>query len=97
MDGAARAVAPGGLLVAISCSLEPEENETMGERFLAARTEFRRWAGGAGLELARFGDPIAAGAWRCLPDEDHDGFTVQVFERRTAAGGTTPESRERLY
>ncbi len=97
MVGAAGAVAPGGLLVAISCSLEPEENETLGERLLAERTELRRWTGGAGLELARFGDPIAAGAWRCLPDEDHDGFTVQVFERRTAAGGTARESRERLY
>ena len=38
LAGAAVAVAPGGLLVAISCSLEPEENEAVGERFLRARS-----------------------------------------------------------
>ncbi len=80
LRGAARSVAAGGLLVAISCSLEPEENEGAGERFLMAQGDFRRWEGGES-ELERRGERIASGAWRFLPEDDHDGFTVQVFRR----------------
>jgi 16S rRNA (cytosine967-C5)-methyltransferase len=38
----AAAVAPGGLLIYATCSLEPEENEDQVERFLAAHGEFAR-------------------------------------------------------
>ena len=82
LAGAAPSVAPGGLLIAITCSLEPEENERVVERFLARRPEFRllpldgllpgaldRWIAGPGL-------------WRMLTGGDHDGFTVHVVERR---------------
>jgi 16S rRNA (cytosine967-C5)-methyltransferase len=82
----AELVAPGGKLVAITCSLEVEENEAVAERFLAAHR---------GLELADLGAlaaPLAAhvegpGRWRVLPEGDHDGFTVHVFQRRDAGGG----------
>lgn len=78
--GAAPLVAPGGHLVAITCSLEAEENEGMVARFLAD---------GAGFEpapLDTLSEPQAAwaeapGRWRVLPADDHDGFTVHVLRR----------------
>jgi 16S rRNA (cytosine967-C5)-methyltransferase len=44
LDRSAAAVAPGGLLVYSTCSLEPEENQSQVERFLRAHPEFRREA-----------------------------------------------------
>jgi 16S rRNA (cytosine967-C5)-methyltransferase len=45
LDGAATVVAPGGLLVYATCSLEPEENERQVDRFLDRHPEFRREPG----------------------------------------------------
>jgi 16S rRNA (cytosine967-C5)-methyltransferase len=42
LDRVAETVAPGGLLIYATCSLEPEENRLQVERFLARRPEFRR-------------------------------------------------------
>jgi 16S rRNA C967 or C1407 C5-methylase (RsmB/RsmF family) len=74
-------VGNGGRLVAITCSLEAEENETIGERFLVAHRDF------APVDLMPLPTGLAThveapGRWRVLPDGDHDGFTVQVFARR---------------
>ena len=42
LDGASAAVAPGGLLIYSTCTLEPEENQQQVDRFLARDPEFRR-------------------------------------------------------
>jgi 16S rRNA (cytosine967-C5)-methyltransferase len=81
LAGAAPLVAAGGLLVAITCSLEAEENERVVERFRAEHPEF------APLPLAdRLGPPLAAGvtgagSWRALTGGDHDGFSVNVLAK----------------
>ncbi len=81
LQGASRAVAPGGILCWITCSLEPEENEDLARWFLETDSEFRLleledWV----LDEHRFGI-AGSGLWRCLPGGEHDGFTVLVFER----------------
>jgi 16S rRNA (cytosine967-C5)-methyltransferase len=40
LEAAAEVVAPGGLLVYSTCTLEPEENEVRVEAFLGARPDF---------------------------------------------------------
>jgi 16S rRNA (cytosine967-C5)-methyltransferase len=81
LERSAALVAPGGLLVAITCSVEAEENEAVGERFIAAHREFRPHPLDADLEPAVRAGVEAPGRWRVLPGDDHDGFTVQVFSR----------------
>ncbi|HXT52716.1 MAG TPA: transcription antitermination factor NusB [Thermoanaerobaculia bacterium] len=74
-------LAPGGVLVAITCSLEAEENEQVAERYLAAHPAMRARALAEHLEPALAAGIEAPGRWRVLPAGDHDGFTVQVFAR----------------
>jgi 16S rRNA (cytosine967-C5)-methyltransferase len=63
----ASAVASGGLLVLVTCSIEREENEAVAESFLATHDGFGRER-----------EP-----WRVLPGDGHDGFSVSVFRRDT--------------
>jgi 16S rRNA (cytosine967-C5)-methyltransferase len=81
MDGAAPLVAPGGLLVAITCSLEREENEEVVARFLERHRELSPEPLEEGLEGALAAGVIGAGGWRAMTGGDHDGFTVHVLRK----------------
>ena len=81
LEGAAPLVASGGRLIAITCSLESEENEDVMTRFLATHPELSLLPLEGLLE-----SPVAAGitglgAWRILTGGDHDGFSVQVLAK----------------
>lgn len=78
---AADCVATGGLLVVITCSLEPEENELVVEKLLSQSRDFERVPLVSELPSPQVDWAIAAGLWRILPAADHDGFTVQVLRR----------------
>jgi 16S rRNA (cytosine967-C5)-methyltransferase len=82
LAGAAPLVARGGLLVAITCSLEAEENQDSVARFLAEEPGFEP------LDLAAMLPPplarhvVGLGMWQVLAGDDHDGFTVHVLRCR---------------
>jgi 16S rRNA (cytosine967-C5)-methyltransferase len=77
LAAAATMVKPGGRLVYATCSLEPEENETVVSAFLQGRPEF------AIDPPDRFPLPLDADGWlRCRPDRHGtDGFAAVRFHR----------------
>jgi 16S rRNA (cytosine967-C5)-methyltransferase len=81
LGGVAPLVRPGGLLVAITCSLEPEENEAVTQAFLAGHREFdlAPLAGRLDAQLER--DVLGPGRWRALTGDDHDGFSVSALAK----------------
>jgi 16S rRNA (cytosine967-C5)-methyltransferase len=81
MQGAAPLVAPGGHLVAITCSLEEEENEAVVARFLATDPRFAPLELGGLLENPVASGVLAPGTWRILTGGDHDGFSVNVLKK----------------
>jgi 16S rRNA (cytosine967-C5)-methyltransferase len=82
LEGLAPLVAPGGLLVAITCSLEAEENEDVVEAFLSTHPELGRFDLARELTPPQTGFLRGPGFWRAFPGADHDGFSVSVLERR---------------
>jgi len=83
LSGAAPLVRPGGLLVAITCSLEEEENERVIARFLAGdgRPEWSPFPLAETLAPPFSGAVTGPGSWRVLPGGDHDGFSVNVLAK----------------
>ncbi len=82
LAGSADRVAPGGYLVAITCSLEVEENGDVVEDFAADSSDFEPVALDEVLDFAPAKHVIGPGAWRLLTGGDHDGFTAHVLKRR---------------
>jgi 16S rRNA (cytosine967-C5)-methyltransferase len=81
LEGAAPLVVPGGNLVAITCSLEPEENEEVVARFLERHADLSPRPLEGLLEPSAAEGLMGAGAWRMPTGGDHDGFTVHVLQK----------------
>ena len=81
LDAAATLVKPGGRLVYATCSVLPDENETIVEGFVAAHPAFA--LGDAQAALARAGVALDTGRVLKLSTPRHgcDGFFAAVLER----------------
>ncbi len=82
LAGAAPLVAAGGYLIAITCSLEAEENEQVIARFLEDHPQFSLLALEDHLEFPLDRWIVGPGVWRLLTADEHDGFTVHALIRR---------------
>lgn len=82
LAAAAPLLAPGGRLVAITCSIEAEENEELIAGAEGGLAQLRPVDLAASTPAPADRGLEAPGRWRLLPGGDHDGFTVQVLERR---------------
>jgi len=81
LRNAATALRPGGLLVYSTCTLLPEENESVIEWFLSERRDFRLLPANAAPETTR-ALVGADGFLRCFPHlHDSDGFFAAKLER----------------
>jgi len=81
LRGAAPLVAPGGLLVAITCSLEAEENEDVVRALLSERPDFALLPLTDHMEPPVRGMVRSEGFVRIFPGGDHDGFSIHVLQR----------------
>jgi 16S rRNA (cytosine967-C5)-methyltransferase len=82
LKNASKVLKQNGRLIYSTCSLEPEENEAVAERFLAENPEFQRLASKVAARFAT-GDGYA----RTFPQKDDtDGFFVAVFEKKRVFG-----------
>lgn len=81
LEGSAPLLAPGGRLIAITCSLEREENEDVMARFLATHPDFSLATLEGILETPVASGVTGPGAWQILTGGDHDGFTVNVLAK----------------
>ena len=82
LEAAARLVKPGGRLVYATCSILPEENESIADAFASAHPEFAPLSCRALLEAQRI--PLDCGERLQLWPHRHacDGFFAAAFERR---------------
>ncbi len=81
LDALAGQLAPGGLLVAITCSLEAEENEAVVAELVARRPELEPVDLAPVLPSELAAHVFARGGWRLMPTAKRDGFTVHVLRR----------------
>ena len=83
LTGSAERVAPGGLLIAMTCSLELEENEHVVRDFLGRTPGFVPVPLDEVLDASVAQHVVGAGVWRLPTSGDHDGFTAHVLRRRS--------------
>jgi 16S rRNA (cytosine967-C5)-methyltransferase len=89
LEGAARALRPGGQLVYATCTLRREENEEVALAFEEAHPEFERTRPAARFPDASF---VRGGFFRSLPHlHDCDGFFAAVYRRRSGRAGEGAE------
>jgi 16S rRNA (cytosine967-C5)-methyltransferase len=74
-------VAVGGRLIVITCSIEPQENERVVERFLRRRPDFAPVALEDRIPAKMRRGIEVEGRWRVLPSATNDGFTVHALAR----------------
>ncbi len=82
LASAAQMVRPGGRLLYSTCSIEPEENEAVVEKFLTKQSAFKKIQ----IPLVPEGLRTNSGAARTWPQRDGaDGFFIACFERQSGA------------
>ena len=82
LHSASDLVCEGGILCMITCSLEPEENEGMVNRFLQSDSRFSLLALDGRVPQRMVSGVETRYRWRVLTTSRHDGFTVHVLRRR---------------
>ncbi len=81
LDSALSLLAPGGTLLYVTCSLEPEENEDVVDAALSGRPALTRAHPPEGV-TGPLGDRTdSAGLVRVLPGATHDGFSALLVRR----------------
>jgi 16S rRNA (cytosine967-C5)-methyltransferase len=82
LASASTLVKPGGRVVYATCSVLPDENERVVERFLAEHPDFA--LGDAQAELARAGIELPSGPTLALSTPEHgcDAFYAAILERK---------------
>ncbi len=84
LDTAAALLAPGGILVYATCSLEPEENHEVIQKFLATHPDFQASSCRDFLPSAAAICVDAQGFFAPLPSQDMDGFFAARLVRTAA-------------
>jgi 16S rRNA (cytosine967-C5)-methyltransferase len=81
LDAALSLLSRGGALLYVTCSLEPEENEEVVDRVLAARSGFARETPVVEASHPLASRTDAAGLVRVLPGPTQDGFSALLVKR----------------
>jgi len=81
LDAALSLLAPGGILLYVTCSLEREENEDVVDAALSVRPAFRRVRPPEGVSAPLAERTDGTGLVRVLPGETHDGFSALLMRR----------------